>query len=116
MVSLFSVLAKHDDGIRLIHDGSQPVGKSMNDYATLETHYRFETVDNATSLMCSGYYMAKVDLKSAYQSVSNSKYGQQFTGLNWQFGTRTIYMKDTKLRFGSRLAPGFFHRLTQSVK
>ena len=28
----------------------------------------------------------------------------------------SIYLHDTKLPFGSRLAPGIFHRLTQSVK
>ena len=74
VVSPFSVLPKPDGGIRLTHDGSQPAGNSMNDYATLEGRYRFETVDNATALMWPGYYMAKVDLKSAYRSVPISKH------------------------------------------
>lgn len=60
--------------------------------------------------------MAKVDLKSAYRSVPISEHSQQFTGLKWQFGSQTVWLRDTKLPFGSKLAPGLFHRLTQSVK
>ena len=60
--------------------------------------------------------MAKVDLKSAYRSVDISKHSQQFTGLEWQMGEEILYLKDTKLPFGSRLAPMIFHRLTQSVR
>ena len=81
IISPLSVIPKPDGGVRLIHDGSQPKGGSMNDYAKLETHYRFQTVDDATKLMWPGYYMAKVDLKAAYRSVSISNHSQQFTGL-----------------------------------
>lgn len=88
----------------------------MNDYATLDTHHRFQRVDDAAALMWPGYYMAKVDLKSAYRSVPISEHSQQFTGLKWQFGDQTLYLRDTKLPFGSKLAPGHFHRLSQSVK
>ena len=57
-----------------------------------------------------------MDLKSAYRSVNISKDSQRFTGLQFSIGGRTIYMRDTKLPFGCRLAPGIFHRLTQAVK
>ena len=57
------------------------IPKSLNDYATLEFSQRFQTIDNATSLLQPGYYMAKIDLKSAYRSVSISAESQQFTGL-----------------------------------
>lgn len=110
------MLPKPDGGTRLIHDGSQPAGASMNDYATLDTHYRFQTIDDAAKLMAPGWYMAKVDLKSAYRSVPISQHSQHFTGLKWNFGDKTVYFKDSKLPFGSKLAPGIFHRITQSVK
>ncbi len=116
VISPFSVIEKPDGGVRLIHDGSQPAGASMNDYATLDTHYRFQTVDDAAKLMWPGYFMAKVDLKSAYRSVPISQHSQNFTGLQWQFGSQTVYMRDCRLPFGSKLAPGHFHRITQSVK
>ena len=60
--------------------------------------------------------MAKVDIQSAYRHVSVSKHSQRVTGLKWQFGDKTVYLRDTKLCFGSRMAPGIFHRLTQAVK
>lgn len=116
IISPLSVLEKPDGGVRLIHDASQPEGGSLNDQATLDTHYRFATVDQAVDQLWPGYYMAKVDLKSAYRSVPISKHSQQFTGLKWQIENRTVYLKDTKLPFGSKLSPGIFHRLSQSVK
>ena len=116
IISPFSVLEKSDGGVRLIHDASQPVGDSLNDQATLDTHYKFETVDSAAKLLWPNYYMAKVDLKSAYRSVKISEHSQKFTGLKWIINNTTVFLKDTKLPFGSKLAPGIFHRLGQSVK
>ena len=116
VISPFSALPKPDGGIRLIHDGSQPAGASMNDYANLDTHHRFQTIDDAAKLMAPGWYMAKVDLKSAYRSVPIREHSQQFTVLKWRIGAKTVYMKDCKLPFGSKLAPGIFHTITQSVK
>ena len=45
-----------------------------------------------------------------------SSHSQRVTGLKWQFGKETVYLRDTKLCFGSKLAPGIFHRLTQAVR
>ena len=60
--------------------------------------------------------MAKVDLKSAYRSVRISNQSQEVTGLKWTFPNRHDYtFIDTKLPFGSKLAPGIFHRLSQAV-
>ena len=60
--------------------------------------------------------MTKIDLQSAYRSVSISKHSQRVTGLKWQFGNTTVFLPDKKLCFGSRYAPGIFQRLTQAVK
>ena len=104
IISPLSVIPKPDGGVRLIHYGSQPKGGSMNDHAKLETHYRFQTVDDATKLMWPGYYMAKVDLKAACRSVSISKHSQQFTGFKWQFEGQPVYFKGTKLPFVSKFS------------
>ena len=48
--------------------------------------------------------------------MSISKHSKQVTGLKWQFGNDTVYLHDTRLCFGSKLAPGVFHRLTQGVE
>ena len=99
--------------VRLIHDCSRPIGNAVT---ILDYSNKFETLDDATSLIRQVYYMAKCDLKSAYRSVAISKESQQYTGLKFELDSRLIYLCDTKLRFGSRMAPGIFHRLTQSVK
>ena len=92
------------------------MGNSLNDYTTLESYLTFQTIDDATSMVQPRYFMAKVDLKSAYRSVNIDKNSQRFTGLKFALDGRVIYMHDTKLPFGCRLAPGIFHRLTQAVK
>ena len=102
--SPLSVIEKPQGGVRIIHDGSQPAGLSMNDYATSDSNLRFQRVDDAAKLMQRYHFMANVALKSAYRSVDISKHSQQFTGLKWQMGEESLYLKDTKLPFGSRLA------------
>ena len=115
-ISPLGAIPKSTGGIRLIHDCSRPSRNSLNDYATLEFSQRFQTIDDATSLLQPGYYMAKIDLISAYRSVSISAESQQFTGLKFVLNNQVVYLRDSKLPFGSRLATGIFHRLTQAVK
>ena len=116
IVSPLGVIAKPDGGVRLIHDCSMPPGQAVNDYSTEDWHQKFSRVDDAAALVTEGCFMAKVDIQSAYRHVRISKHSQRVTGLKWQFGDKTVYLKDTKLCFGSRLAPGIFHWLTQAVK
>ena len=59
--------------------------------------------------------MANVDLKSAYQSVNISEESQLFTGIKFEIGGHIVYLRDTKLPFGSRLAPGICNRLINTV-
>ena len=87
----------------------------MNDYCTSDWHQRFSQVDDAASLVTEGCYMAKVDLQAAYRHVKLSDHSKQFTGLKWQFGQKTVYLRDTHLCFGSKLAR-IFHRITQAVR
>ena len=55
-------------------------------------------------------------LKSAYRSVGLSKASQEVTGLSWDIGGTTIYLKDTRLPFGARRSVGIFQCLTQAVR
>jgi hypothetical protein len=106
------------DEVRIIHDCSRPLGGGVNDYATLGEKLSFQTVDDATKLLDKGSFMAKVDLKSAYRSVRIHPDDYAATGLQWKFKghNRPTTLYDTRLPFGSRLAPSIFHRLTQAVK
>ena len=93
-----------------------PHGRAVNDYSTEEWHLKFARVDDAAALVTEGCFMAKVDISSAYRHVPISRHSQRVTRLKWQFGTKTVFLKDTKLCFGARLAPGVFYRLSQAVK
>jgi hypothetical protein len=117
ITSPLGAIPKDDGGIRLIHDGSRPVGEAMNDYSTLHG-VRFQTLEDAYKLAKPGYYLAKIDLKSAYRSVPIHHSDHCLTGLKWQFKNdpKVTYMYDARLPFGARNGCGIFHRLTQSVR
>ena len=116
IVSPMAAIPKPDGDVRLIHDCSRPVGEAVNDYCSTDWHQKFSRVDDAAAVMSEGCYFAKVDLRSAYRSVSLSKRSQSVTGLSWNLNGKTVYMRDTRLPFGARLSVGIFHRLTQAVK
>ncbi|CAC5420878.1 unnamed protein product [Mytilus coruscus] len=104
-------------GIRLIHDCSRPKGSSVNSLVSEIEKQRFQTLDDAAKLVTKNCFMSKVDLKSAYRSVKLSQRSQKVTGFNWTFPKgQEFTLYDTKLPFGSKLAPGIFHRLTQAVR
>ena len=71
IVSALGSIPKKDGNIRLIHDCSLPETTSLNSYATKDP-CEYQTVTEALSLIKPGWFMAKVDLESAYQSVGNS--------------------------------------------
>ena len=119
IVSALGAIEKPDSNdIRLIHDASRPIGLGLNDYASLGEKQSFQTVGDAEKLIRPTSYFAKVDLKSAYRYVKINKEDFDYTGLKWKFAGHQeyTYMYDTRLPFGSRLAPSIFHRITQSVK
>ena len=117
LISALGAIEKPDGGIRLIHDCSRPMGLGLNEYATQNFKIKYQTVKEACDLLKPGGYMAKVDLKSAYRSVSLHPSQLQYTGLKWTFSgdKQPTYLVDTRLPFGARLSPGHFNRLTQAV-
>ena len=118
LVSALGAIPKSSKGVRLIHDCSRPRGCAVNDFAPLGAKVRFQSLDDAVELLQPGGYSAKVDLKSAYRSVKIHASNFPFTGLSWVFSGHDdpTFMYDTRLPFGSSLAPKIFHRLTQAVK
>lgn len=114
---LGAILKEDGKSVRLIHDGSLPIGKSMNDYSGSES-VKYETLDLACEMAKPGWYMAKVDLRAAYRSVSIHPDDYCTTGVKWQFQGEDSprYLFDTRLPFGSRLGPCIFTKITQAVK
>ena len=117
IISAIGAVPKDSGDVRIIHDGSRPLGEAMNDYSALYS-VRYQTLSDACSLARQGSYLAKVDLKSAYRSVPIHPSDYSLTGLKWKFSnddTETILF-DSRLPFGARSSCSIFHRLTQSVR
>lgn len=114
--ALGAVPKANSDKIRLIHDCSKPVSGALNSYAETQS-FRYQTLDDAVKQLGPGYYMAKLDLHSAYRSVKIHPDCFMATGLKWKFSGHDefTYMYDTRLPFGASCSPGIFNRLTQSV-
>ena len=116
-ISAIGAVPKSDGGYRLIHDCSLPVGECVNAYAPEMDKYSYESVDSAARLVKPGYYMAKIDIKSAYRHIPIHPRSQRVTGLRWTFSDGAdVCLYDAKLPFGARAAPTVFHRISQSVK
>ena len=116
IVSALSAIPKPDGNIRLIHDMSRPDGLSVNSYASKDP-CKYQTIADALALIQPSWFMAVLDLKSAYRSVHIRDSEHCLTGLSWKFpGDSTpTFMLDSRLPFGSRKSPAIFNRLTQAV-
>ena len=118
IVSAISVVPKANATVCLIHDMSRPEELAVNDVATKDP-FQCESVNDALSCVEPGWFMAKVDLQSAYRCVPLHPSQYKITGLQWTFqGTNKpqFMMYDCCLPFGAWKSPAIFHRLTQAVK
>jgi hypothetical protein len=116
IISALSAVPKPDGNIRLIHDLSRPRGNSVNSYASKD-YCKYESLSHALGQIKPGWFMAVVDLKSAYRAVHIRPSEYELMGLSWCFeGHETpVVMCDTRLPFGARKSPAIFNRLSQAV-
>ena len=117
VVSALSAIPKSNGKeIRLIHDFSKPDNLGVNNYATKDPFF-FQSIQDVLEMIKPGWFLAKVDLKSAYRSVGIHPSNFKFTGLKWTFegDVHPTYMFDGRLPFGARKSPSIFSRLTQAV-
>ena len=117
IVSALAAIPKDDGTVRLIHDGSKPIGEAMNDYSQPDS-VKFQTLQDACKLAKPFYYCAKIDLQSAYRSVPIHRDDYVATGLQWQFqgDSKPTFLFDSRLPFGSNKGPSHFHRLSQAIR
>jgi hypothetical protein len=117
IVSALAAIPKDDGSVRLIHDGSRPVGMAMNDYSEPKAE-KFQCLQDACMLAKMNYFMAKVDLQSAYRSVPIHCDDYAATGLQWKFENMSepCFLFDSRLPFGSNVGPSHFHRLSQAIR
>ena len=94
-----------------------PTGLGVNSYIDIDKQ-RFQTIDDAVTLISNNCYLAKVDLRHAYCSIPVHPDNYPALGLKWKFQGETThtYLVDTRLPFGASSSAGIFHRITQSVK
>ena len=86
-----------NSAIRIIHDASRPDNTSLNAHAW-HNPFSYQRIQDAVDLIKPGYFLAKLDLASAYRSVkvNPSNYVATFSG-----DDVPTYMVDTRLPFGS---------------
>ena len=118
VISALGAIPKPDGTVRLIHDCSRPQGNSVNDYAVISSNIKYQTVQDAVNLISKGYYLAKLDLQSAYRYVSTNSAHWPYAGLQWTFEghSKPTYMVDTRLPFGARLSVEAFHRISLALQ
>ena len=116
IISALSAVPKPDGVIRPIHVLSRPTGQSVNTYASKD-HCKYESIQDALSIIQPGWFMAIVDLKSAYRSVHIRPMDHAITRLQWKFHNDSgpIIMCYTRLPFGARKSPAIFNQITQAV-
>ena len=102
IVSTLAAIPKDDGTVRLIHDGSRPVGKAINDYPLPEM-VKFQTLQDAYRLAKPSYYCAKIDLQSAHTSVPIHPEDYKATCIHWVFegDSEPQFLFDSRLPFGS---------------
>ena len=115
--ALGAIEKKNSDSVRLIHDCSCHVGNAVNDFYAHDP-FRYQSLQDAVDLIKPCYFLAKLDLASAYRSVRIHPSNYTATGLKWTFDgdTSPTYLVDTRLPFGASASPGIFHQLGQAVR
>lgn len=116
IVSALGAIPKRDGSVRLIHDCSLPETGGLNYYASKDTCV-YHTISEALDMIKPGWYMAKVDLQSAYRAVGISPKEYCLTGLKWHLpnSQNPSYLVDRTLPFGARKSAAIFNRITKSV-
>ena len=116
-VSALGAIPRPDyDGIRLIHDCSQPEGNGLSTYAEIDK-FSFQSLEDAITLPGPHYYMEKINLRNAYRTIPIHKSNFQATGLKWKFrNSHTFaYFMDTRLPFGGCRVPKIISTINNEI-
>ena len=120
-------IPKEDGSVRLIHDGSRPIGAAMTDCSQSDT-IKFQMLQDACQLTKPFYYCAKIDLQAAYCSVPIHCNDYKAMGLQWHFEgvnkptflfegeNKPTFLFDNRLPFGSNKGPSYFHWLSHAIR
>lgn len=115
-VHALGAVLKKEGGYRPITDCKRPLQQSINNYME-ETFkpFTYKTSDQVCEEMTPGCYMATVDIKQAYRTVSVHPQDREYMGISWRLNDDPCYLLDTRLAFGLRCAPYVFTRISDFV-
>ena len=107
---------KSSGGIRNITDCSRPKGLSINNHMKQTfSSFKYKSMDDVTSKLAYGSFMAITDISSAYRAVPIPPADRVYQGLSWQTDGEEVFLIDNFLSFGTRVAPFIFSRLSDAI-
>lgn len=113
---LGAVPKKESHKYRPITDCKRPIGYSINHHMyTTFKEFCYTTVDKVIELIKPGFYMASVDIASAYRSIMIHPSNWKYQGVKWSINGVPTYLYDTHLCFGIRCAPYLFTQVSNFV-
>ena len=113
-VHALGAVPKTESSVRVIHDHSRPMGRSLNSQLT-QSNFSFQSVDDAIRLMGRNCYMAKVDIEAAYRHVPIDPYDWSLTAFCWPTDSLEDLYFDGYLQFGLKNACEVFNRIGRAI-
>lgn len=113
-VHALGAVPKTESTVRVIHDHSRPIGRSLNSHLS-QSNFSFQSVDDAVRLMSPNCYMAKVDIEAAYRHVPIDPYDWDLTAFCWPSDSLEDLYLDGYLQFGLKNACEVFNRIGRAI-
>lgn len=113
-VHALGAVPKTASTVRVIHDHSRPMGRSLNSHLT-QSNFSFQSVDDAVRLMSPTCFMAKVDIEAAYRHVPIDPYDWDLTAFCWPTDSLEDLYLDGFLQFGLKNACEVFNRIGRAI-
>ena len=113
-VHALGAVPKTVSSVRVIHDHSRPMGRSLNSSLT-QTNFSFQSIDDAIRLMGPKCFMAKVDIEAAYRHIPIDPYDWDLTAFCWPTDSLEDLYLDGYLQFGLKNACEVFNRVGRAI-
>ena len=107
---------KPDGEICPITDCSMPWQDSVNSHCdNLIEEFKYKSVDNVSPMLNVHDYLAVVDIKAAYRTLSIYPEHRPLLGLRWNLDNNKIFIEDGRMCFGLRVGPMQFNKVSEFI-
>lgn len=107
---------KSNNEFRPITDCRRPIGESINNYMlSTAQEFQFKSIDDICEVLKKGSFLATIDIKAAYRSISVRPEHWQYQGIRWELEGEELFLQDTHLCFGLKCAPYIFSTISNFV-